>query len=116
MAADDSDGGSDARLADVFLAADDYTIEATTAANEAVGAYRLRVEGDFAARAPGQPASTDARVGQRISCTCIPLAAALPADCAVSALHHGFAWGRGVRYDHKSSTRDLNWRGCQTRL
>ncbi|WP_419839544.1 hypothetical protein [Candidatus Poriferisodalis sp.] len=47
---DDSGGDGDARAADVLLAAGRYTIEATTASNAAVGAYRLRIGGDFAAR------------------------------------------------------------------
>ena len=66
---DDSGGNGDARLADLLLAAGKYTIEATTATNEATGAYRVRVQADFAARAPDQPARTTAVVGQRITRT-----------------------------------------------
>ncbi|WP_419839548.1 phospholipase A2 [Candidatus Poriferisodalis sp.] len=69
---DDSGGDGDARVSDVLLAAGRYTIEATTASNTAQGAYRLRVQGDFAVRAPDQPVRPlviDARVGQPITRT-----------------------------------------------
>gem|GEM_PF-4233469 len=66
---DDSGGDGDARVADVLLAAGRYTIEATTASNGAVGGYRLRVQGDFAVRAPDQPSRTIATVGQQTART-----------------------------------------------
>ncbi len=77
---DDSGNGSNARLADLLLAPGRYTVEATTAANEATGAYRVRVQGDFAARAPEQPGRVLADVGQRFSQTW----AHLPAAASVS--------------------------------
>ena len=64
---DDSGGDGDAQVADVLLAAGRYTIEATTASNAAQGGYRLRVGGDFAARAPDQPSRTIATVGRQIT-------------------------------------------------
>ena len=66
---DDSGGDGDARAADVLLAAGRYTIEATTASNGAVGAYRLRIGGDFDVRAPDQPVRPRATVGQQIART-----------------------------------------------
>ncbi|MYJ47888.1 MAG: hypothetical protein F4070_09665, partial [Acidimicrobiales bacterium] len=77
---DDSGGNGDARLADVLLAAGKYTIEATTATNEATGAYRLRVQADFAARTPDQPRHVLATVGQQITRTW----SHQPADVSVS--------------------------------
>ena len=66
---DDSGGDGDARVADVLLAAGRYTIEATTASNGAVGGYRLRVQGDFAVRAPDQPVRPRVTVGQQAART-----------------------------------------------
>ena len=69
-ARDDNSGTSaNAQLADLFLAAGTYTIEATTATAGATGGYRLSIDADFAARAPDQPARTLATVGQQITRT-----------------------------------------------
>ena len=67
-ARDDNSGvGDRAQLSNLFLAAGNYTIEATTASAGDGGSYRLSVDADFAAQAPDQPARIDARVGQPIT-------------------------------------------------
>lgn len=64
------DSGGDALLADLLLAPGKHTVEATTAANEGTGAYRVRVQGDFAARAADQLEHIDAPpAGQAVTRT-----------------------------------------------
>ena len=69
-ARDDNSGtGDDALLTGLFLAAGNYTIEATTATAGDAGTYRLSIDADFAVQAPDQPARADARVGQAVART-----------------------------------------------
>ena len=56
--------GDATQLGDVYLAAGDYTIEATTALPDATGGYRIAVEGDFAVQSDELPAAVTATVGQ----------------------------------------------------
>ena len=80
-ARDDNSGTSgNAQLADLFLAAGTYTIEATTATAGATGGYRLSIDADFAAQAPDQPPDIDADVGQTITRTW----SYLPADATAT--------------------------------
>ena len=64
---DDSGTGSNARLADVLLAAGTYTIEATTASNGATGGYRVTLGVDHDVRAPHQPVRSLATVGEQLT-------------------------------------------------
>ena len=64
MGSHNNTGGDATELDGVFLAAGDYTVEATTALSRAVGGYRITIEGDFAVRSPNLAAAVTATVGQ----------------------------------------------------
>ena len=55
--------GDATELDEVYLAAGDYTVEATTALSNATGGYRIDIDGDFAAQSDELPATVTAAVG-----------------------------------------------------